>query len=1028
MAHQIQIEITADGSKAISTANNVQAKMQSIKKTKVTGNPFPGVSKGAKQASNDVDVLSSTLDKLKSTIAGAFAVGSIYAFGKAALTAAANTELLHKGLAFVLNSDSEADRLVKNIQDIGEASAYDTTQLLPLARAWVNIGDNVDSATSKMQKIVDLGSAYGLTADQVGAVNLALTQMQMAGKIGQQDMMQLINAGIPAWQLLSEKMGIPVEQLKDMSSKSELTEEAMQQLWDGITEKTEGAATSMADTLMGKFSNAQEAIQNSMGAIGDIISQAFDIPGILDEAGEMAEGIKATITSIRDNAKEMGLREAVVSQLQEISPAAAAVADGVITAFENLKGAASDFLSSLEPTISSFKETFDGIGSVIGENKEAVELLVEGIMALGTTVAVIKGVETAFVACKAAALAFSAACTANPVLLAISAVIAILVVLYNHWDEIKAVAAEVWSAIDDAMNGIKESIVNNFTWAVNRAKELWEGLKSFLSHPIDTVVNVIRRDSGDTTAVPSASGGVFGMATGGVVGGLVPLANGGQTKHGTPAIVGEAGPEAVIPLKESVLGSIGRAIDESYHKGKSGKENKAVEIVSSIKSQINTGPVSEYAKILEKAQKKAEAVGEAVAKYTELQKDANEKMEAYAEGGEKAKEYQQKLAEVTAQINKLQETGKNPDKMEALEMKRDNITATYEKEKAEAIKNAQDIAAQRENIEIESANALANIRITALNKVYDHDTQLRQAQRQAEEANNAESFSEYMAMMAEKDEITGESYATTLANEQALNEMRQIWHEQAMLNAVEWGTYMDEILTKAQDSLINGVAQGLSQCIVYGKNFRDIMNNLTNNILATALQAVLQKAVTQLLTMIGLGKTKHKEEIKNAQEEAAAQAAKTGIIAANATGAYIVANPYNAWGAAAVVSGAMMASKAAMSAIQLADGGLVMGPGTSTSDSIPAMLSDGEYVINATAVKRLGTPYLNTLNSPHYATGGQVGDGVSGTLAAGSNVTLNVSTMDASSFMDFLRNGGMDSIKQMLFDGNRDFTTEAGVW
>ena len=111
-----------------------------------------------------------------------------------------------------------------------------------------------------------------------------------------------------------------------------------------------------------------------------------------------------------------------------------------------------------------------------------------------------------------------------------------------------------------------------------------------------------------------------------------------------------------------------------------------------------------------------------------------------------------------------------------------------------------------------------------------------------------------------------------------------------------------------------------------------------------------------------------------------------------------------------------------------AAGGLITGPGTGTSDSIPAMLSNGEYVINAAAVQRLGTAYLDTLNSPHYAEGGQVGTPVMGVAGSGGSVTLNVSAMDASSFMDFLRSGGMNSIKQMLFDGTRDFTTDAGVW
>lgn len=49
-------------------------------------------------------------------------------------------------------------------------------------------------------------------------------------------------------------------------------------------------------------------------------------------------------------------------------------------------------------------------------------------------------------------------------------------------------------------------------------------------------------------------------------------------------------------------------------------------------------------------------------------------------------------------------------------------------------------------------------------------------------------------------------------------------------------------------------------------------------------------------------------------------------------------------------------------------GGYISGPGTSTSDSIPAMLSDGEFVVKASAVKRYGTNFLNAVNDGTFAT------------------------------------------------------------
>lgn len=118
-----------------------------------------------------------------------------------------------------------------------------------------------------------------------------------------------------------------------------------------------------------------------------------------------------------------------------------------------------------------------------------------------------------------------------------------------------------------------------------------------------------------------------------------------------------------------------------------------------------------------------------------------------------------------------------------------------------------------------------------------------------------------------------------------------------------------------------------------------------------------------------------------------------------------------------------------------ASGGSVAGPGTGTSDSVPAMLSNGEYVLNAQAVDRLGVPFLDGLNTGRlrgFASGGLVGSGgaynhsvnaASSSSSRSSSITLNVSALDASSFADFLARGGMQVLKQATLDDNRNFNT-----
>jgi hypothetical protein len=83
-------------------------------------------------------------------------------------------------------------------------------------------------------------------------------------------------------------------------------------------------------------------------------------------------------------------------------------------------------------------------------------------------------------------------------------------------------------------------------------------------------------------------------------------------------------------------------------------------------------------------------------------------------------------------------------------------------------------------------------------------------------------------------------------------------------------------------------------------------------------------------------------------------------------------------------------------------GGKVRGAGTSTSDSIPAMLSNGEYVVKASAVEKYGVPFFDAANAqrfafggmvnmPRYETGGQV-------LTAGINSNANNATIGGATY------------------------------
>jgi len=96
-------------------------------------------------------------------------------------------------------------------------------------------------------------------------------------------------------------------------------------------------------------------------------------------------------------------------------------------------------------------------------------------------------------------------------------------------------------------------------------------------------------------------------------------------------------------------------------------------------------------------------------------------------------------------------------------------------------------------------------------------------------------------------------------------------------------------------------------------------------------------------------------------------------------------------------------------AVFRAEGGYVSGPGTSTSDSIPAYLSDGEYVIKASTVRKLGLNLLNDLNAS-----GDLDESVSYQGRFGDTIAAHINTAEMQLLKELGGSGTRNPVTGML--------------
>jgi hypothetical protein len=237
--------------------------------------------------------------------------------------------------------------------------------------------------------------------------------------------------------------------------------------------------------------------------------------------------------------------------------------------------------------------------------------------------------------------------------------------------------------------------------------------------------------------------------------------------------------------------------------------------------------------------------------------------------------------------------------------------------------------------------------------------------------------------------------------------------KQIGVNVDEAGRFLAQFKATAQESLISGLTNfftnGIREADSFGEAVRNLALSVIDSLEAMAAQAVATKIVSELFNALGGGQGQG-----DAGKQVATAAAAGAAYAAPITAASAVLTAGGATlttGAAALsVSAAQLQAAAttlmianSMSAASggFADGGLVSGPGTGTSDSIPARLSDGEFVVRSAVVSQPGVlEHLSTLNRggmiprrysgvPRFADGGLV-SAAAGQGSTGGNASMEI--------------------------------------
>lgn len=127
----------------------------------------------------------------------------------------------------------------------------------------------IDPMNGSMQGIVDQAYKLGGGFEEVQGISLALGQAWAKQKLQGEEILQLIERGVPVWQLLEQVTGKNTAELQKLSEAGKLGRDTIQALMNEIAAQSSGAAAANMSLLSGLISNAQDNLETFYRMVAD---------------------------------------------------------------------------------------------------------------------------------------------------------------------------------------------------------------------------------------------------------------------------------------------------------------------------------------------------------------------------------------------------------------------------------------------------------------------------------------------------------------------------------------------------------------------------------------------------------------------------------------------------------------------------------------------------------------------------------------------------------------------------------------
>jgi len=300
-----------------------------------------GFRKSIKTASKSLEDFGKRADKIGREMSLKLTT-PILGLGTAAVMSAGKFEKLRTSLNVLTGSAEEGSKAFERLVKFSAGTPFQLDELVRANNTLLGFGMSSDSAYKALKNIGDIAAVSG---GDLQGISVAFGQVAASGRLMGQDLLQLINNGVPIIDMLASSMGVATSEVKGLVSEGAVTFPVLIKAFEDATSaggQFAGGMELQSKTIFGLFSTLRDNMNIALAEIGNSISENLNFAQVVGDLTAYVQRLTASFKQLTPEAQKKliliaGIAAAIGPMLVVVGQLSIALG-GLASAFAFLTG------------------------------------------------------------------------------------------------------------------------------------------------------------------------------------------------------------------------------------------------------------------------------------------------------------------------------------------------------------------------------------------------------------------------------------------------------------------------------------------------------------------------------------------------------------------------------------------------------------------------------------------------------------------------------------------------------------------